>query len=88
MPTAHRHHAITGTDDISDALNVARRAWPELADRPGALRQLILVGRNTLTQNHAAADRKRQQDVEVTNGALAVVFGPDYLKKLREDWAE
>jgi hypothetical protein len=89
MPTNHRRHAITETDDISNALEIARRAWPDLAHKPGALlRQLILVGRNTLAHDHAAAARKRQQALEKTSGALAGVFGTDYLRELREDWPE
>jgi hypothetical protein len=88
-PTNHQRHAITETDDIRNALEIARRAWPALADKPGALlRQLILVGRNTLAHDHAAAAHKRQQAVEETCGALAGVFGTDYLKELREDWPE
>ncbi len=87
MPTIHRRHAITETDDIKHALDIARRTWPDLADKPGALlRQLILVGRNTLAHQHAAVDHTRQNAVESTAGALAGVFGPDYLKELREDW--
>ena len=89
MPTNHRRHAITETDDIRSALEIARRTWPDLAHKPGALlRQLILVGRNALAHEHAAATRKRQQAVEKTSGALAGVFGADYLRELREDWPE
>jgi hypothetical protein len=89
MPTNHRRHAITETDDIEKALDIARRAWPDLADKPGALlRQLILVGRNTLAHDHAAAAKKHEQALEQTSGALAGVFGADYLKELREDWHE
>ncbi|MEB3050769.1 hypothetical protein KV112_13650 [Mycolicibacter sp. MYC123] len=89
MPTEHRRHAITETDDISTALEFARRAWPELAAKPGALlRQLILVGRNTLEHEHAATDRERQQTIDETSGALTGIFGPNYLKELREDWDE
>ena len=87
MPTApHLRHAITETDDISNALEIARQTWPALADKPGALlRQLIIVGRNTLAHDHAAADQARRQAVEATTGALAGVFGPDYLSELREE---
>ncbi len=89
MPTDHRRHAITETDDIKKALDIARRAWPDLADKPGALlRQLILVGRNTLAHDHAAAADKRRQAVEKTSGAMATAYGTDYLKELREDWHE
>ena len=89
MPTAHRRYAITETDDIADALKFARRAWPELAQKPGALlRQLILAGRNTLVHKYAASDQSRLEAVEATAGGLAGVFGPDYLRELREDWPE
>ena len=87
MPTAHRRHAITETNDISEALEVARREWPDLANKPGALlRRLILVGRNTLAHNDSAAVSQREQAIEETSGALAGVYGSDYLKELREDW--
>jgi hypothetical protein len=89
MPTAHRRYAITETDDIADALNFARRAWPELAHKPGALlRLLILAGRNALTHEYAASDQSRLQAIEATAGGLAGVFGPDFLRELREDWPE
>jgi hypothetical protein len=52
------------------------------------LRQLILVGQNALAHDHAAVDQTRRQAVEATTGALAGVFGPDYLSELREDWPE
>jgi hypothetical protein len=89
MPTSHPRHAITETDDITDALEIARRAWPDLADKPGALlRRLILAGRNAVVHDQAAADQKRRQAVEATAGAMTGVFGPDYLTELREDWPE
>jgi len=89
MPTTNPRYAITETEDITNALEIARRTWPDLADKPGALlRQLILVGRNTLADDHAAADRTRRQAVEATAGALRGVFGHDYLSELREDWPE
>ncbi|WP_409436874.1 hypothetical protein [Mycobacterium sp. SMC-14] len=89
MPTAHRRHAITETDDIGKALEVARHTWPDLADKPGALlRQLILLGRNTLVHDASHATVSRRRAVEETAGALAGVYGPDYLRDLREDWPE
>lgn len=44
-PTVRPRHPITETDEITQALEAARRAWPELAEKPTALlRQLILAG--------------------------------------------
>ena len=89
MPTTHPRHAITETDEISDALLVARREWPDLADKPGALlRRLILTGRNSLIHDFAETQKTRRQAIEETSGALAGVFGTGYLADLREDWPE
>jgi hypothetical protein len=87
MPTTNRRHAITETDDIASALDVAAKTWPDLADKPGALlRRLILVGRNTLAHDRVAADDAREQAIDATAGALAGAFGPEYLHELRKDW--
>jgi hypothetical protein len=87
MPTTNRRHAITETDDIARALEVAAKTWPDLADKPGALlRRLILLGRNTLVHDRATAEDAREQSIDATAGALAGVFGPNYLHELREDW--
>ena len=87
VPTTNRRYAITETDDIANALDLAAKAWPELADKPGALlRRLILLGRSTLAHDRATADDAREQAIKATAGALAGVFGPEYLHELREDW--
>jgi hypothetical protein len=87
MPTTNRRHAITETDDIASALEMAAETWSELAEKPGALlRRLILVGRNTLMHDRATADDAREQSIDATAGALAGVFGPNYLHVFREDW--
>ena len=88
MPTAHRRHAITETEDITDALQLAATVWPELVDKPGTLlRRLILAGRNALAHDSDAGKLTRTESIEATSGALAGVFGPSYLKELREaDW--
>jgi hypothetical protein len=89
MPTAHPRHAITETEEISAALAVARRVWPDLADKPGALlRRLILTGRNSLIHDFSATQKARRQAIDATSGALAGVFGPSCLADLREDWPE
>jgi hypothetical protein len=87
MPTTNRRHAITETDDIAAALQIAAKTWPDLADKPAALlRGLIILGRNTLVHDRAAADGVREQSIDTTAGALAGVFAPNYLQELREDW--
>ncbi len=87
MPTTRRRHAITETDDIRSALATAARRWPELADKPGRLlHRLIIEGGQTIRHEHEQGAACRAADIEATKGALAGVYGPDYLTRLRDDW--
>jgi hypothetical protein len=87
VPTTNRRHAVTETDDIAGALEIAAGIWPDLADKPGALlRRLILIGRDTLAHDRDTAVEMRRQVIDETAGELAGVFGPKYLRELREDW--
>lgn len=89
MPTAHRRHAVTETEDIAAALEVARNAWPELADKPGALlRQLILAGEDAVQARMSRAGAERYRSIEQTSGVLTGVYGPGYLERIRQDWPE
>ena len=87
MPTSRRRHAITETDDIRSALGAAARHWPGLADKPGRLlHRLIIAGSQAIQREDERGTSKRAADIEATKGALAGVYGPDYLSKLRADW--
>ncbi len=89
MPTLHRRHAVTETEDIAAALDVARKAWPELAEKPGALlRRLILAGEEALEARRRGLVEGRRQRIERTSGALTGVYGPGYLEDIRQDWPE
>jgi len=89
MPTLHRRHAVTETADITAALEAARDAWPDLADKPGALlRQLILAGEEAIEARRRGTAQSRRQAIERTSGALAGVYGPGYLEEMRQDWPE
>lgn len=85
MPTVRPRHPITETDEITQALEAARRAWPELAEKPTALlRQLVLAGQQSI-DNRAA---RRLRAIDTTAGSLAGAFAPGYLDDLRQDWPE
>jgi hypothetical protein len=89
MPTVHRRHAVTETEDIAAALDVARNAWPDLADKPAALlRELILAGEQALESRRRHASQGRRKTIEQTSGALTGVYGPGYLEEVRQDWPE
>lgn len=85
MPTTRRRHAITETDDIAAALDTARRARPDLADKPNELlRELILSGGQALDE----ADIRRLHAIESTSGTLTGTFPPGALDAIRRDWPE
>jgi hypothetical protein len=87
VPTTNRRHAVTETDDIAGALEIAAGIWPDLADKPGALlRRLILIGRDTLAHDRDTAVEMRRRAIDETAGQLAGAYGPNYLRELREDW--
>lgn len=89
MPTDHHRYAITETDDIKKALDVARRHWPQLADKPNALiRQLVFTGQKAVERDLAAIDHAREEAIESTKGGLAGVYRPGHLEELRSEWPE
>jgi hypothetical protein len=89
VPTKRRRHAITETDDIKSALAAAQRRWPDLVGKPSALlRRLIIEGGQALQHEDNRASDRRMKDIEATRGALAGVYGPNYLSELRGDWPE
>jgi hypothetical protein len=89
MPTTHRRHAVTETEDIAAALDVARNAWPELADKPGALlRRLILAGEEAVEARRRSTVDGRRHAIERTSGTLTGVYEPGYLDDLRQDWPQ
>lgn len=87
MPTTRPRHAITETDDIKEALDAAARRWPGLAGKPGRLlRRLIVTGGQCIQREDEQATSRRAADIEATKGAVAGVYGPDYLRELRANW--
>jgi len=81
--TPRRHE----TEDIAAALDVARNAWPELADKPGALlRQLISPVKRPSRRGGATQLRVVARP---SNGRRHPyrVYGHGYLEEVRRDWA-
>jgi hypothetical protein len=76
---------VTETDDLAEALDEAARRWPELS-RAQLLGRLALEGHRVAQQAREERRRRRQEAVRTYSGCLTGVYGPDYLKQLREDW--
>lgn len=87
MPTTRPRHLITETEQLALALDDAARRWPEdRASRAKLLLHLVEEGHLALLDNAAERRRTRLAAVRKTSGALTGMFGPGYLKQLREDW--
>lgn len=62
---------VTETEDIAASLDVARNAWPELADEPGALlRQPIFAGEDAIQARLCRAVAERNQSIERISGMI------------------
>lgn len=85
MPTTRPRHFVTETDDLADALDEAARRWPGLS-RSQLLVRLALEGHHAAEATRDQRRRRRLEAVRKYSGSLTGVYGPDYLRQLREDW--
>lgn len=60
MPTTKPRYAITETPEISHALEVARRKWPEESDRPGKLILRLINGSASRIDDQLEQDPERR----------------------------
>ena len=85
MPTARPRHFVTETDDLAAALDEAARRWPGLS-RSQLLVRLALEGHHAAEHRRDERRRRRLEAIRTYSGCLTGLYGPDYLKHLREDW--
>jgi len=76
---------VTETDDLAHALDEAARRWPGLS-RGQLLVRLALEGHRAAAQTRDERRRHRLDAVRAHSGCVTGVYGPEYLKNLREDW--
>lgn len=89
MPTARPRYLLTQTDDLTIALDTARRRWPEDQERPTALLlHLIDEGRRSIDDERQRWIEARRHAIAHASDGLDGVYEDGYLEKLREDWPE
>lgn len=82
MPTTRPRLAVTETDAIAHALDIAGQRWP------GKTRAQLLALLVEEGVRHLQDDEVRRQGlITDTSGALTDIYGTDYLAELREDWS-
>lgn len=87
MPTTRPRHLITETDELARALDDAAKVWPrDSHSRTKLLRHLLEEGHRAVVGQHEHQTAARKDAVARTDGALTGIYGPDYLRRLREDW--
>lgn len=69
MPTTRPRYTVTDTGEVSEMLDLARRAWPDVSDRKQLLLLLAAEGRNALRQRLGDADEAQRRHEQ--RGAMA-----------------
>ncbi len=87
VPTRRPRHTITQTDEVTRALEVAARRWPEDGDKPGQLLlDLVREGHRAIVADSEQELAERRRGIERTRGELSGSYPPGYLERLRADW--
>lgn len=81
MPTTRPRLAVTETDAIARALDLAAQRWPTKT-RAQLLARLVEEGARHLEDDEA----RRRSVIQATSGALTGVYSAGYLAELRQDW--
>jgi len=78
---------ITETDQLSEALGVAAKLWPELASqRTLLLRKVLEVGIEAIVQEASAKTKARLATVQKLAGSMDGVWPKNWKQELGEDW--
>jgi hypothetical protein len=75
MPTTRPRYTVTDTAEISEMLDLAHRAWPDVTDRKQLLLRLAATGRDTLQKRLDDDDRarRRAEQIEAMNRAATLM---------------
>ena len=65
MPTTRPRYTVTDTAEVSEMLDFAHRAWPEVTDRKQLLLRLAATGRDALRQQLDDDDRVRRRAEQI-----------------------
>lgn len=87
MPTTRPRTQVTHTDEVEEALRIARSRWPD--ESPSALiTHLVVAGAQALREEGSERNGARSRRIDVAVGRFAGIYGPGYLPDLRADWPE
>lgn len=78
---------MTETDDVAAVLDDAQARCPG-ASRHDLLVQLVFEGDKAVKVNAQARTARRLEALRRHRGAASGLYGPDYLKHLRDEWPE
>lgn len=86
MPTTKPRHAITETESIAHALQVARRRWP---GQPATRLLAQLIEEGALAVERDDAGTRAEHERAVADLATLADYYPDgYLDNIRDGWSE
>jgi len=61
VPTTHPRYTVTDTGQTAELLDLAQRAWPEIADRRQLLLRLTEAGGEALEAKLAEREQRRER---------------------------
>jgi hypothetical protein len=85
VPTTRPRILVTETDELAVALNAAAARYPRLS-RAQLLTRLALEGHGAARQEQEERRRHRLDALRAHSGSMTGAYGPDYLKRVRQDW--
>lgn len=87
MPTKHHRTFVTHTPQVTRALDIARRHWPDEKRESALLVHLLEEGMRAVEASEAA---ERSDRIARLRGLArhSDSYGQGYLEQVREGWAE
>jgi len=80
---------VTETPAIAEALEVAARRWPEVADdRAALIKKLLAVGSATVASGMEQERAHRVERIRAGAGSLPGMFPPNARDTLLDDWPD
>jgi hypothetical protein len=80
MPTTRPRYTVTDTAEVSEMLDLAHRAWPDVTDRRQLLLRLAAEGRDALQRRLDESDQQWRRAEQVkAMGRAATLMDVDLL---------
>jgi hypothetical protein len=89
VPTNRRRYQLTESEQVSKALALAAKRWPQDARRPSRLlHRLIDEGAEAIDAERQQTHERRREVIRRHRGAFADSYPAGYLEEERRGWPD